>query len=117
MAIPLSDIRWEREENGESKSLSKKTGGEKRSSKPKSKPEPSMNYRSLTPEQSGLRRTALLTIIGLIESLEPFLLQESGKTQDEWDRWWAGLNQDLLEKDGLFNGECLEVGAWWAQKK
>lgn len=117
VAIPLSDIRWEREESGESKSLSNKIGREKRSSKPQSKSEASTDNRSLTPEQGELRRTALLTVLGLIESLEPLLLQQSGKTQDEWDRWWAGLNKDLLEQDGLLNGECLEVGAWWARKK
>ena len=43
-------------------------------------------------------------------------MSESGKKQDEWDRWWAALNSDVLERNGLSNGECLEVGAWWAQK-
>ena len=114
VAIPLSDIRWEREE--ESLSAPKKTEPEKRSSKLPPQRDVSTNCKPLTPEQAALRRTALITFLGLIEGLEPLLLAQSGKTQDEWDRWWANFNNDLLEQDGLSNGECLEVGAWWAQK-
>lgn len=116
VAIPLSEIRWEREEVGEDYARLKNIGRDKRSSKPPSKREPSSNCKPLTAEQAALRRTALITVLGLIESLEPLLLEQSGKTQDEWDRWWAGLNSDVLEQDGLLNGECLEVGAWWARK-
>lgn len=48
--------------------------------------------------------------------MEPVLKAESGKRQDEWDRWWANLTSDLLEQNGTINGECLELGACWAQK-
>ncbi len=71
----------------------------------------------LTPDQSALRETALTTVIGLIESLEPMLMEESEMKQDEWDRWWAGMTSDLLEQNGTSSGECLEVGAWWARKQ
>ena len=116
VAVPLADIRWEREEGGDKTSESQRVGQDKRGSKFKSNTEVSASYRSLTPEQAALRRTALTTILGLIEALEPLLLEQSGKTRDEWDKWWAGLNSDVLEHDGLVNGECLEIGAWWAQK-
>jgi SAM-dependent methyltransferase len=73
--------------------------------------------RKLTPDQLALRQTALVTIIQMIEGMEPILREASGKTQNEWDKWWASMTADLLQKNGLANGECLEVGAWWGQKK
>lgn len=96
IAIPLGEVRWEREgQNSDS------SGGA-----PK----------ALTADQLALRRTALLTIIQMIESMEPILMEASGKSQDEWDRWWAAMTSDLLQKKGLASGECLEAGAWWGQK-
>ena len=89
LALPFGNTRWERE----SKRL------------------------ELTPFQESLRRTALLTTIQFIESMEPVLKVESAKRQDEWDRWWASMTKDLLEQDGTLNGECLEIGAWWARKR
>lgn len=122
IAIPFGEVRWEREEvHGEldetedpsqRKSASKKLS--KKLSKAKELPE---TRKPLTPDQAALRKTALTTVIGLIESLEPILIRESEKKQNEWDRWWAGMTADLLEKNGTINGECLEVGAWWARKK
>ena len=88
LALPFGNTRWERES---------------------SKVE-------LTPFQASLRRTALLTTIQFIESMEPVLMVESGKRQDEWDRWWANMTNNLLEQDGTLDGECLEVGAWWSHK-
>ena len=88
LALPFGNTRWERE--------SRKV--------------------ELTPNQASLRRTALLTTVQFIESMEPVLKVESGKRQDEWDRWWTNMMNDLLEHDGALNGECLEVGAWWAKK-
>lgn len=73
--------------------------------------------RRLNADQLALRETALITIVRMIEGMEPILKDASGKTQDEWDRWWAAMMADLLQKNGLANGECLEVGAWWGQKK
>ncbi|KAI9823908.1 MAG: hypothetical protein M1832_002226 [Thelocarpon impressellum] len=71
--------------------------------------------RILTPDQAALRSTALLIYVQMIESLEPALQRASGKSHDEWDRWWAGMMEDLLVK-GELNGDCLEVGAWWGRK-
>ncbi|KAL3702807.1 hypothetical protein TMatcc_000119 [Talaromyces marneffei ATCC 18224] len=71
----------------------------------------------LNAEQLDLRHTALTTTIQMIEGMEPMLMEASGKSQDEWDRWWAAMTTDLLQKNGLANGECLEVGAWWGQKR
>ena len=87
LAIPFDETRWERE------------AGKK-----------------LSPSQASLRRTALLTTVQLIEAMELVLRPESEKSPDEWDRWWAGMANDLLEAGGTSSGECLEVGAWWAVK-
>lgn len=73
--------------------------------------------KKLNADQLALRQTALTTIIQMIEGMEPMLREASGKSRDEWDRWWAAMTTDLLQKNGLANGECLEVGAWWGQKK
>jgi len=118
IAIPLGEVRWEQEGIGrDSLSQKKRTGREKsEASRASAAGQASVERRSLTPDQRALRRAALTTVLGLIQGLEPLLMKESGKKQDEWDRWWAGLNSDLLEGDGLLNGECLEVGAWWARK-
>jgi SAM-dependent methyltransferase len=72
--------------------------------------------KTLNADQLALRQTALITIIQMIEGMEPILRDASGKSRDEWDRWWAAMTTDLLHKNGLANGECLEVGAWWGQK-
>ena len=92
IAIPLGEIKWEQ----------KSQEGERK---------------SLTPEQFAIRQTALMTIVQMIESLDPMLMEVSGKGKDEWDRWWTGMITDLLQKGGVTTGECLEVGAWWAKKR
>lgn len=97
IAIPLGDLRWEREGQG------KDSKGRPR--------------KALTPEQISIRRTALLTVIQMIEGLEPMLMEASGKGRDEWDRWWAAMTTDLFQKGSLASGECLEVSAWWGQKR
>ena len=119
VAVPFGEVRWEREgiggefvkrkENVDSTKSVRQFASKIRESR--------VSHRRLTQDQVALRRTALMTMIGLIESLEPLLRIESGMKQDEWDRWWAGLNTDLLENEGTLNGECLEIGAWWARKK
>lgn len=118
IAIPLGELRWEREGiGGAPPTLKKKTSrGKSDSQKASSSQELRVTCEPLTPDQLDLRRTALLTVLGLIEGLEPLLMKESGKKQDEWNRWWAALNTDVLKRNGLSNGECLEVGAWWARK-
>lgn len=102
-AIPLGDVRWEREG----------VGGDQA----ERHPDVRRTTRNLTSDQAALRHTALMTIIQFIESLEPMLKGASGKRQDEWDRWWASLMNDWLEQKGTINGECLEIGVWWARKR
>ena len=98
IAIPLGEVRWERDAHGEA-------------------PHEREQRKALTPDQLSLRQTALLTIVQMIESMEPMLMEASGKGRDEWDRWWTGMTTDLLQKGGVASGECLEVGAWWGQKR
>ena len=107
IAIPLSEVRWEKETPPREETDS--TAGLSGNSLP-------LESRKLNPNQLALRRTALITIVQLIEGLEPMLMDASGMTRDEWDRWWAGMTRDLLQQNGTASGECLEVGAWWAQK-
>ena len=123
VAIPFSTIRWENDVEAEvstsrnspdSANSGTRLGKGRGLTKPSA---PVKEHRPLTPDQAALRRTALAVVVGLIESLEPVLMKESGKKQDEWDRWWGGLMADVLENNGAFNGECLEVGVWWARKE
>lgn len=78
IAIPLGDLRWEREGQGkDSKGRARK---------------------ALTPEQIAIRRTALLTVVQMIEGMEPMLMEASGKGRDEWDRWWAAMTTDFFQR-------------------
>jgi len=112
LAIPLGEVRWERE--GVGGAVTQATNGHSVSSKGKAR---EADRKILTPGQAALRRTALMTIVQMIESLEPLLREASGKGQDEWDRWQGNMMNDLLKQNGTSWGECLEVGAWWARKK
>ena len=115
LAIPLGEVRWERE--GVGGAVTQGTNGVSShgiSSKGKAK---ESDRKLLTAGQAALRRTALLTVVQMIESLEPLLREASGKGQDEWDRWHGNMMNDLLKSNGTSWGECLEVGAWWARKK
>jgi ubiquinone/menaquinone biosynthesis C-methylase UbiE len=105
LAIPLGEVRWEREGIGSTVPYSTK-GKEAESGR-----------KTLTATQSALRRTALLTVTQMIESLEPILREASGKGQDEWDRWTSDMLNDLMLQNGTSWGECLEVGSWWATKR
>ncbi|KAK2738756.1 hypothetical protein FQN57_006923 [Myotisia sp. PD_48] len=89
VAIPLGEVKWEQKQHAE----------------------------QLTPDQLALRQTTLLTIVEMIESMEPMLMEASGKGKAEWDRWWTGMTTDILQKGGVSSGECLEIGAWWGQKR
>jgi len=110
VAIPLGELRWEREglltppladsSVAPSKGKSRQQAG-----------------KQLTADQFALRQTALLTVLQMIESLEPLLKEVSGKNSEEWSHWWASMLADLLDPSrGALTGECLEVGAWWATK-
>ena len=117
IAIPFGKVRWEQEgvarEDSSCQIPDRKRMHETARQAQSSEKRPL----SLTSNQAALRYTILTVALGLVEGLEPLLMKESGKKQDEWDRWWAGLNTDLLQRDGTLNGECLEVGAWWARKR
>ncbi|KAF2814196.1 uncharacterized protein BDZ99DRAFT_459903 [Mytilinidion resinicola] len=109
IAIPLGELRWEREaaDRNPTKRRESESAKGKRSV---------AEGGALTEEQASIRYTALLVVIQMIESLEPLLLEVSGKNQEEWQRWWGWMMADLLEGKGASNGECLEIGVWWAHK-
>ncbi|KAJ0385718.1 hypothetical protein COL922a_005785 [Colletotrichum nupharicola] len=113
LAIPLSEVRWEREGVGGVVTKDGKSYIE--TGKGKSKPD--SQKKTLTPAQAALRRTALTTVVQQIQSLEPLLRETSGKSQDEWDGWLGKMTNDLTRENGTSWGECLEVGAWWARRK
>ncbi|KAF1956763.1 hypothetical protein CC80DRAFT_412502 [Byssothecium circinans] len=112
VAIPLGELRWEREaaacRDPAKRRASEVTRGKKGSY--------SLDSSTLTDEQAALRYTALLVVVQMIESLEPILKEVSGKNQEEWQRWWGWMMSDLLEQKGASSGECLEIGVWWCKK-
>ncbi|RYO77824.1 hypothetical protein DL766_008673 [Monosporascus sp. MC13-8B] len=120
LAVPLSEVRWEREGVGgvvtkdgksyiDSMKGKAKAGADVKGGKPAGK--------TLTASQAALRRTALETVVGLIHSFEPILREVSGKSQDEWDNWAGKMMNDMMQEGGTSWGECLEVGAWSARKR
>ncbi|RYP69554.1 hypothetical protein DL771_006069 [Monosporascus sp. 5C6A] len=120
LAVPLSEVRWEREGVGgvvtkdgksyiDSMKGKAKAGADIKGGKPAGK--------TLTASQAALRRTALETVVGLVHSFEPILREVSGKSQDEWDNWTGKMMNDMLQEGGTSWGECLEVGAWSARKR
>ena len=113
IAIPLGELRWEREAAAD-KNPPKRRGSEAARGKRNTVGIESL---TLTDDQAALRYTALLVLIQMIESLEPLLKEVSGKNQEEWQRWWGWMMTNLLEQKGASSGECLEVGVWWARKK
>jgi len=113
VAIPLGEVRWEREGIGEVPAGQKQGTPNAGLSTDRSL---ETDRKMLTPDQAALRSTALLTVVQFIDGLEAMLKEASGKQQDEWDRWWVAMTTDLLEQNGASNGECLEVGAWWGRK-
>jgi SAM-dependent methyltransferase len=123
LAVPLSEVRWEREgvggvvtKDGKGYIDSDLRPGENKGKDPDPAKAPSPR-RSLTAGQAALRRTALLTVAQMVQGLEGPLREVSGKSQDEWDSWVGKMMNDLMRDGGASWGECLEVGAWWARKK
>ncbi|KAL1884207.1 hypothetical protein VTK73DRAFT_5343 [Phialemonium thermophilum] len=141
LAVPLSEIRWEREgvggvvtKDGKSYIETKGrgpvgpggaslgggaggvTGGVGRSGASSSVGGQDAEQ-SLTTTQAALRKTALTTVVQQIHSLEWILRDVSGKSQDEWDGWLGKMMNDLVKEQGTSWGECLEIGAWWATKR
>ncbi|TPX09387.1 uncharacterized protein E0L32_009431 [Thyridium curvatum] len=112
MAVPLSEVKWEREGVGGVVTKDGKSYIESGAAKGKGR-----GGKSLSPPQAALRRTALLTVVQMVQSLEPLLREVSSKSQDEWDAWSGKMMNDLVKENGTSWGECLEVGAWWAKKR
>ncbi|GAB7361219.1 hypothetical protein MBLNU230_g1282t1 [Neophaeotheca triangularis] len=124
VAIPLGELRWEREGGNNpnsqnpnqphhTRTKSNNNALDQAPAKSKSK----STETGLTADQAALRQTALLTVVQMIESLEPLLKEACGKNSEEWSHWWATMMTNLMDpaKKAL-SGECLEVGAWWATK-
>lgn len=112
VAIPLDELRWERDGSRHARSNSERHDSWNSKNKGKAVD------KGLTPDQAALRQTALLTVLQMIESLEPLLKEASGKNAEEWSHWWASMMTDLLDPlhKTQLTGECLEIGAWWASK-
>ncbi|TLD10530.1 hypothetical protein PgNI_06493 [Pyricularia grisea] len=126
LAVPLSEVKWEREgvggvvtKDGKSyvKGLRGEGSGGANNNDSSSTTSAGSKGKALSANQAAVRRTALLTVVQLIQSLEPVLREVSGKSQDEWDGWLGKMMNDLLKENGTSWGECLEVGAWWARKR
>ncbi|KXX81476.1 hypothetical protein MMYC01_201755 [Madurella mycetomatis] len=132
LAVPLSEVRWEREgvggvvtKDGKSYIETKarrlfggaKDGGAGADGGRGAAAGGGSAGRTLDPPAAALRRTALMTVVGQIQSFEPVLREVSGKSQDEWDAWVGKMMNDLVRENGTSWGECLEVGAWWARKR
>ncbi|KAK4240176.1 hypothetical protein C8A03DRAFT_42300 [Achaetomium macrosporum] len=151
LAVPLSEIRWEREgvggvvtKDGKSYIESASKGTARRAAEAAAAAGSSTTAgagggggggaqgcggggsgsgavgatgRRLDPVAAALRKTALMTVVHRIQSLEPLLREVSGKSQDEWDTWLGKMINNLVKENGTSLGECLEVGAWWAKKR
>ena len=119
LAIPLSEVRWEREGVGGVVTKDGKSYIDSMKGKGKMGDAKSIRGggKSLSQQQAAVRRTALETVVGMIQALEPLLREISGKSQDEWDGWAGKMINDLLKEGGTSWGECLEVGAWTARKR
>ncbi|KAK3359424.1 hypothetical protein B0T25DRAFT_97797 [Lasiosphaeria hispida] len=115
LAVPLSEVRWEREGVGGVVTKDGKSYIETKGRKAGREGIPA--GASLEPGAAALRRTALLTVVQMIQSLEHLLRDVSGKSQDEWDGWLGKMMNNLVKENGTSWGECLEVGAWWARKR
>ena len=114
VAIPFSEVRWEREGVGGVVTKDGKSYVDMSSDRP---PHQKVEKKTLSSAQAALRRTALLTFVEEIQALEPYLREVSGKSQDEWDIWMGKMTTDLMGEGGTSWGECLESGAWWATKR
>ncbi|KAK4191272.1 hypothetical protein QBC35DRAFT_487815 [Podospora australis] len=115
LAVPLSEVRWEREGVG---GVVTKDGKSYIETKAKRVGKDGVPVgRALEPAAAAVRRTALTVVVQQIQSMESILREVSGKSQDEWDGWMGKMMNDLVRENGTSWGECLEAGAWWAMKK
>ncbi|KAK3995593.1 hypothetical protein QBC44DRAFT_19712 [Cladorrhinum sp. PSN332] len=115
LAVPLSEVRWEREGVGGVVTKDGKSYIESKARKLGKDGMP-VGGKALEPGAAAVRRTALTVVVQQIQSLEHILREISGKSQDEWDAWVGKMTNDLVKENGTSWGECLEIGAWWAQK-
>ncbi|KAI0205079.1 hypothetical protein F4808DRAFT_272449 [Astrocystis sublimbata] len=115
LAVPLSEIRWERE--GVGGVVTKDGKSYIDTQKGKFRDQDWKSASTVTAAQSALRRTALETTVSFILALEPLLREVSNKSQEEWDTWAGKMTNDLLREGGTSWGECLEVGAWTSRKR
>ena len=100
VAIPFGELKWERDDparRGKGKASDEKG--------------------SLSAEQMDLRQAALLNTVMFIEGMEPHLKAVSGKNAEEWTRWWNWMMSDLYAEGGANQGDCIELGAFWARKR
>ncbi|KAK0667440.1 hypothetical protein QBC41DRAFT_138694 [Cercophora samala] len=115
LAIPLSEVRWEREGVG---GVVTKDGKSYIDTKARRLGKDGAPVgKALGPVATAVRRTALTVVVQQIQSMEHVLREVSGKSQDEWDAWTGKMMNDLVRENGTSWGECLEAGAWWAKKK
>ncbi|KAI0157781.1 hypothetical protein GGR57DRAFT_491080 [Xylariaceae sp. FL1272] len=117
LAVPLSEIRWEREGVGGVVTKDGKTYIDSQKGKYREDDLRGKGGKTLTTAQASLRRTALETTVNFILALEPMLRDVNGKSQEEWDTWAGKMTNDLLREGGTSWGECLEVGCWTARKR
>lgn len=113
VAVPFGELHWEKE------AWRSRSDGDGHDSPMDAEPDHKngCSRGPLSPDQVALRQTALLTVVQMIESMEPLLKEISRKNAEEWNHWWASMLANLLDpnSDG-YTGECLEIGAWWATK-
>ena len=103
IAIPLGTLPWERSDAGNRDTRSR---GIRRARQTR-----------LNSDQEALRNVALMSLLQMVESLEPLLKSVSGKNSEEWSYWWASMMTDLHDPTKTpFQGECLEIGSWWATR-
>lgn len=118
VAVPLGELRWERDDVPSPSHVRRKSdlNAFDIAEPPLAKGKAKIPESGLTADQIAIRSTALLTVLQMIESLEPLLKDVSGKNAEEWSHWWASMMTDLMDPKGTGTGECLEVGVWWATK-
>ena len=109
IAIPFGEMRWEQDD-------AMLTAGRELAAV-SARAELPHKDALLTPDQASIRATALQVLVQFIESMEPLLKEVSGKSDEEWQRWWGSMMSDLFVEGGTSSGDCLELGICWARKR
>jgi hypothetical protein len=100
LAVPLSEVRWEKEGVGGVVTKDGKSYIETKGKKSKEAAAGENVGSVLEPGAAALRRTALSTVVGMVQSLEHVLREVSGKSQDEWDGWLGKMMGNLVRENG-----------------